>query len=259
MTLKLDKVSRGPHLPTLVATSIAREIAQGRLKPGDQLPSEQTLALTFAVSRNVVREAIARLRSEGRIWSQQGRGAFVAETPTANSITIDNEALQQAEALGSLFEFRGILEGEAAALAAVRCAPDELKAIRDSIAQMVAEPDGSLSQMRADLEFHRMIAAATHNAYLIEFLVFVSARVGESIQLAGAWHRSEDMTMATMIEHERIAVALESGDPDAARAAMRAHLAGAAQRVGLLSISPYGPPSGDPDGKYASAFAAAKS
>ena len=80
MTLKLDKVNRGPHLSTLVASSISREIAQGRLKPGDQLPTEQALATTFGVSRNVVREAIARLRSEGRIWSQQGRGAFVAES-----------------------------------------------------------------------------------------------------------------------------------------------------------------------------------
>ena len=67
MTLKLDKVNRGPHLSTLVASSISREIAQGRLKPGDQLPTEAALATTFGVSRNVVREAIARLRSEGRI------------------------------------------------------------------------------------------------------------------------------------------------------------------------------------------------
>ena len=89
MNLKLDKVNRGPHLSTLVASSISREIAQGRLKPGDQLPTEQALATTFGVSRNVVREAIARLRSEGRIWSQQGRGAFVADASNATVLTID--------------------------------------------------------------------------------------------------------------------------------------------------------------------------
>ena len=77
MALKLDKVSRGPHLPTLVS----REIAQGRLAPGAQLPTEQALAQTFGVSRNVIREAVARLRSEGRVWSQQGRGAFVSDSP----------------------------------------------------------------------------------------------------------------------------------------------------------------------------------
>jgi len=90
--LKLDKVHRGPHLSTLVASSISREIAQGRLKPGDQLPTEQALAQTFGVSRNVVREAIARLRSEGRIWSQQGRGAFVSDVPNTTVLTISRTA-----------------------------------------------------------------------------------------------------------------------------------------------------------------------
>ena len=103
MMLKLDKVNRGPHLSTLVASSISREIAQGRLKPGDQLPTEQALAQTFGVSRNVVREAIARLRSEGRIWSQQGRGAFVADAQNTTVLTIDNDSLQEADAFKNLF------------------------------------------------------------------------------------------------------------------------------------------------------------
>src|SRR3954470_12612848 len=98
MTLKLDKVNRGPHLSTLVASSISREIAQGRLKPGDQLPTEQALATTFGVSRNVVREAIARLRSEGRVWSQQGRGAFVADEVNETVLTISHEEMSDATA-----------------------------------------------------------------------------------------------------------------------------------------------------------------
>ena len=79
MALKLDKVNRGPHLSDIGGEFDLARNRRGRLKPGDQLPTEQALATTFGVSRNVVREAIARLRSEGRIWSQQGRGAFVAE------------------------------------------------------------------------------------------------------------------------------------------------------------------------------------
>ena len=103
MMLKLDKVNRGPHLSTLVASSISREIAEGRLKSGDQLPTEQALASTFGVSRNVVREAIARLRSEGRIWSQQGRGAFVADVQNSPVLTIDYDVSQRGEAFKSLF------------------------------------------------------------------------------------------------------------------------------------------------------------
>ena len=102
MGLKLGKVNRGPHLPALVASSISREIAQGRLRPGDRLPTEHALATTFGVSRNVVREAIAKLRSEGRVWSHQGRGAFVADTTNPTVLSIDHDALQKGDAFCQL-------------------------------------------------------------------------------------------------------------------------------------------------------------
>ncbi|WP_064710158.1 FadR/GntR family transcriptional regulator [Rhizobium bangladeshense] len=233
MTLKLDKVNRGPHLSTLVASSISREIAQGRLRPGDQLPTEQQLAQTFGVSRNVVREAIARLRSEGRIWSQQGRGAFVADQPNATVLTIDYEALQQANAFQSLFELRGILEVEAAALAAKRRTRDDLTAMKDALVTMRDAPYGSVMWLKTDLEFHKTVAAATGNVYMVQFLMFVSERVRESILASGNQQRSEDLAAVTLGEHQRILDAIEAGDGDEARDAMRAHLHGAASRVGL--------------------------
>lgn len=233
MTLKLDKVNRGPHLSTLVASSISREIAQGRLRPGDQLPTEQALATTFGVSRNVVREAIARLRSEGRIWSQQGRGAFVADVSNSTVLTIDYDSLQTADAFQSLFELRGILEVEAAALAAQRRVGGDIVSMRQALDTMRDAPYGSVTWLRADLEFHRAVAAATRNAYMGQFLTFVSERVRESILAAGNQQRSDDMASTTLGEHERILEAIERGDDEAAQQAMRDHLAGAAQRVGL--------------------------
>jgi DNA-binding FadR family transcriptional regulator len=236
MNLKLDKVNRGPHLSTLVASSISREIAQGRLKPGDQLPTEQALATTFGVSRNVVREAIARLRSEGRIWSQQGRGAFVADASNATVLTIDHETLQRADSFRSLFELRGILEVQAAALAAKRRSQADIKAMKAALAAMRTAPYGSVAWLKNDLEFHRAVAAATRNSYMGQFLVFVSERVRESILAAGNQQKSDDMALTTLGEHERILAAIVAGDDEAARAAMQDHLTGAAYRVGLSAI-----------------------
>ena len=233
MTLKLDKVNRGPHLSTLVASSISREIAQGRLKPGDQLPTEQQLAQTFGVSRNVVREAIARLRSEGRIWSQQGRGAFVADQPNTTVLTIDYEALQQAAAFRSLFELRGILEVQAAALAAQRRTEDDVAAMRNALETMSNAPYGSVMWLQTDLEFHKTVAAATGNAYMVQFLMFVSERVRDSILASGNQQKSEELASVTLGEHQRILDAIEARDAEGAEGAMRAHLAGAAHRVGL--------------------------
>jgi GntR family transcriptional regulator, transcriptional repressor for pyruvate dehydrogenase complex len=236
MNLKLDKVNRGPHLSTLVASSISREIAQGRLKPGDQLPTEQALATTFGVSRNVVREAIARLRSEGRIWSQQGRGAFVADASNATVLTIDHETLQRADSFRSLFELRGILEVQAAGLAAKRRSHADLKAMKAALAAMRTAPYGSVAWLKNDLEFHRAVAEATRNSYIGQFLIFVSERVRESILAAGNQQKSDDMARTTLGEHERILAAIVAGDEASARSAMQDHLAGAAYRVGLPVI-----------------------
>lgn len=234
MTLKLDKVSRGPHLPTLVASSISREIARGRLKPGDQLPTVQALAETFGVSRNVVREAIARLGSEGLVWSQQGRGAFVSDGPKSTVLKIDHATLgQDGDAFRSLFELRGALEVRAAALAADRRTEEDFDAMRQALATMTASPYGSVAWLEADLDFHRAIAAATRNDYLVQFIGFVAQRVRESILAAGDQHPSEDMAQATLSEHDRILAAIEAQDGVEAQWAMQAHLNGAAQRVGL--------------------------
>jgi GntR family transcriptional regulator, transcriptional repressor for pyruvate dehydrogenase complex len=233
MTLKLGKVNRGPHLPTLVASSISREISQGRLKPGDQLPTEQALAKTFGVSRNVVREAIARLRSEDRIWSQQGRGAFVADSPNAKVLTIDNDTLQRGNSFASLFELRGILEVQAAALAAKRRSKGDLVKMRNALKAMAATPYGSVEWLKADLEFHSAVAHATSNPYISQFLGFVSEKVRESILAAGGSHHSDEMAGATLAEHEAILATIQAGDAEGANGAMRTHLDNAAQRVGL--------------------------
>ena len=86
---------------------------------------------------------------------------------------------------------------------------------------------------KTDLEFHRTVAEATRNSYMGQFLVFVSERVRESILAAGNQQKSDDMASITLGEHERILAAIEAGDGEAAQRAMRDHLAGAAQRVGL--------------------------
>jgi DNA-binding FadR family transcriptional regulator len=255
MSLKLDKVNRGPHLSTLVASSITREIAQGRLKPGDQLPTEQALATTFGVSRNVVREAIARLRSEGRIWSQQGRGAFVADASNATVLTIDYEALQRADSFRSLFELRGILEVQAAALAAERRTDADVAEMAAALEAMRTAPYGSVAWLRNDLAFHTAVAEATRNSYMGQFLVFVSERVRESILAAGNQQKSDDLSRTTLGEHERIMAAIVAGDAVGARAAMQDHLAGAATRVGLRGTEPSGQANGEVTGGGRSARA----
>src|SRR5690348_6295059 len=60
-----------------VGESLRRAIASGRYRPGDKLPSEVELTEAHGVSRTVIREAVAALRSDGLVEVRQGAGIFV--------------------------------------------------------------------------------------------------------------------------------------------------------------------------------------
>ena len=72
-------LSPTPSRPAQLAEWFAREIRTGRLMSGEKLPTEQELNARFGVSRTVIREAMASLRSEGLVVSRQGSGVFVAD------------------------------------------------------------------------------------------------------------------------------------------------------------------------------------
>src|ERR1700761_2958309 len=103
------QVGRAAPLHLKIAALISREIDRGQFKPGDRLPTEHELAAQFDVSRNVIREAIACLRSDGVIDSRQGVGAFGLEPKDRQTIRIDGSDLQKAQNIRSLFELRAIL------------------------------------------------------------------------------------------------------------------------------------------------------
>ncbi|MBK3582587.1 GntR family transcriptional regulator [Streptomyces sp. MBT57] len=58
---------------------IRARIEQGTLVPGDRLPPTKNLMEEFALSDNAVYRAVAILKAEGHVTSQQGRGVFIAE------------------------------------------------------------------------------------------------------------------------------------------------------------------------------------
>src|SRR5690606_41526271 len=105
-------------LSTVVAESLSERIRTGELLPGAQLPTEAELCAEYEVSRTVIREAVARLRSEGLVVPQQGRGIFVSETPLPRNFSIPDEALKTLPVTIALLEIRLCIE----VVVAGRCA-----------------------------------------------------------------------------------------------------------------------------------------
>ena len=105
-------------VPEIVA-SLEADIREGRLVPGQKLPSESELVGRFDVSRTVVREAISRLQASGMVETRHGIGTFVNEPRAVEpNFRIAPEDVATAADVIELLELRISLESEAAALAA---------------------------------------------------------------------------------------------------------------------------------------------
>lgn len=224
-------------LSTVVFEGLLDQIRTGKLGPGAQLPTEAELCLSFEVSRTVVREAIARLRSEGLVVPRQGKGVFVSEAPLG-SFSIPDQDLAALPQTIALLELRLAVEVEAAALCAERCSDAEARAIRAEMERVdSAHPDPAATRVHYDHDFHLLIARGTHNAQIIDFLTYLSQQIAPRLQLGYVLSAAlkDEYFDRIHAEHRAIVDAIERRQPDAARAAMRSHLLNSLERLRALA------------------------
>lgn len=217
-----------------LAAELRRAIREGTIAVGAKLPSEAALTQTHAVSRTVVREAIAALRSEGLVAPRQGSGVFVtpeAEAPAAPFGRFDPEKLSD---LVEMMEFRIGVEGEAAALAAARRAPAQEAKIAETLEALDRAAARGQATAALDLRFHMAVAEAAQNARFTAFLEMLGQGAIPRARLARDRDMDRDVTAShyddLAAEHRRIAEAIAAQDPEEARRAMQAHLRRGLQR-----------------------------
>lgn len=218
---------RLPSRVEAVADALLQPILAGDWRPHDRLPSEHALAAQHEVSRAVVREAIARLKSDGYVETRQGKGAFVAAAPGGNAFRLKAEG-------DDLLELRALIEADCAALAAERHTAvdlERLQAASDAMRDAVAKGGLGLAE---DIRFHDVLAEAAHNPALRRFAAFVGRHAREAMQLARLSHLKEQNRLAEIeAEHGAIIAAVAARDGIAARAAVQHHIASGLRRHGL--------------------------
>jgi GntR family transcriptional repressor for pyruvate dehydrogenase complex len=205
-----------------VADEIQTEVLSARLQPGDRLPTEAELAVRFDVSRSVVREAAKLLIQRGLVDVRPGRGMVVAKR-TLDGI-VDQYALlleTDAATFHQLMEVRLVLEVEISAVAALSRKAHHLQDMLAALTLAEDHRDDAATCLAADLAFHKAVAQATGN----RFFALLTRPINEYLRRAYS-HGFADMAHqeATLQEHRRLYEAIAVGDPDAARAATRAHL-----------------------------------
>src|SRR5690606_24073700 len=112
--------------------------------------------------RNVVREAIAQLRSAGLVASRQGLGSVVAKAGEAErGFHIDMEQGGDANAFQNVYELRLAIEMQAADFAARRGDAARLKAVSETFERMRDAERWQAEGVDLDIEFHLAIARAS--------------------------------------------------------------------------------------------------
>ena len=221
----------GAYLSEQVADVMAADIRAGRLAAGDKLPTQAALVKQFLVSRTVVREAVSRLKSLGLVDSLQGSGVYVKELGFS-PLNFDARSTVSKQAVIQMVELRRALEAEVAELAALRREQSDVRRIRNAIVlidkAVLAGGDG----VDEDVQYHRAIAEAARNPFLIGTLDYLSQFLLGATRVTRANEaRREDFARQVRNEHELIAIAIEAGDAAAARQAAAQHMNNAIERI----------------------------
>jgi DNA-binding FadR family transcriptional regulator len=221
-------------VPEIVA-SLEADIREGRLVPGQKLPSESELVGRFDVSRTVVREAISRLQASGMVETRHGIGTFVNEPRAVEpNFRIAPEDVATAADVIELLELRISLESEAAALAAQRRSPESLSAMAAALASFNVAIHADSDAVPSDFHFHVEVARATGNRHFAELMTYLGTMIIPRTRLKTAASAPEGRLPyleRVHHEHENILDAIRRQDPEAARAAMRTHLSNSRERL----------------------------
>lgn len=214
--------------------ALGDRIREGRLNAGDKLPTEAAIMAEFEVSRTVVREAISKLQAAGLVETRHGIGTFVLGLGEGGAFRIAPDQMGTLTDVVAVLELRIGVETEAAALAAQRRSGTQLAAMQEALAAFAAAAEAGRDAVAADFQFHLEIARATGNPHFEQLMGTLGAPSIPRARLPGldSVAPAERLAYLTRVnaEHQHILDAISAQDPEAARAAMRTHLANSRER-----------------------------
>ena len=216
-----------------LANVLGDRVREGRFASGTQLPTEAAIMQEFGVSRTVVREALSKLQSAGIVETRHGIGTFAVGLGNGGNFRIAPERLATLRDVIAVLELRIGIETESASLAASRRTDQDLASMRQALDAFARALSGGHDAVGPDFQFHLEIARATHNEHYVRLMETLGtssiprSRLESKTALSDEQRRYLDRVAG---EHENIFNAIAAQDAQAARAAMRVHLANSLER-----------------------------
>lgn len=222
------------RLAEIVETHIRDLILDGEIKVGERLPTEKGLCEQFGVSSVTAREALKGLEVLGLIEKKKGKGGgiFVSQAKSDTiKIPLYNLLKSRNVTPRHLTELRLILEPAAIRRAISEITSDEIKELERNVnycRQKIEKISDTFSEKEffdieeKNVEFHRLIAEATHNPilaitvdYVMDFLFTYKKKILSP---------DIEMTQKTIEDHLEIFMQLKKGNVKSAEGKMIKHL-----------------------------------
>lgn len=217
-----------------VVRTLVQRIHEGSLADGQALPPERDLMQEFRISRTVVREAVRQLSAQGLVEAKPRfrpvvrKAGFEAALDAAGSVVTN--LLQQPGGVRNLFDTRILVEAALVREAATSANGADIRALKAALAANAAAVDDNDLFYLTDMQFHEVFYRIPRNP------VLPAIHRAYSTWLAPHWSRMPRLPERNRINlaaHTAILDAIMMRDPDAAEAALRAHLAAAWDQVRL--------------------------
>ena len=215
-----------PKITDRIVEQIRAAILSGEVKPSDQLPPERELGKRFKASRIAVREALKSLEAAGLVVIKPGSGVFVAE---AGSKTMSDSlySILRIQNISSheVTEARLIFEPHVARLAAERISAEDLARLMANMEKTAAVLKSGSPAVAENIEFHTLIAEATHNT-VIALTMKTMLDVAREMTSVRPEHAAQRVKVSrySLTYHKAIFKALEQGDPQQVYELMYEHV-----------------------------------
>lgn len=217
---------------TSVGHKLAEEmelmVAHGRLTVGEKLPPERALAETLGVSRTTLRDALRELEIKGLISRRPGRGTIVTVPADADrSLEFSQRAQAATSSFRDVMELRQTVEPGCALLAASRITAEQIDRL-GSLTETARATDNPRTLGELDVEFHKLVAAASSNPLIIELFDSISSLSEGTRRIGFQSPLRKDVSWGG---HARVLDALTRNDGVAAQEAMSRHLSDVVEAV----------------------------
>lgn len=200
-------------------------IDDGKLKRGDQLPSERELTETFKVSRTTVREAIRTLESMKLLQCRQGNGTYVlASSEDALIQPLSAALFNEKDDIRDIFYIRKIIEPHVAYLAADNALPQDVEEMETVLRMQEESIERGENIIETDSAFHNLMAKATTNRVMERLIVALIDLLKQSREEYLMENENDERARRSLKGHRQILSAIKNGDCGEAQKSMLCHL-----------------------------------